>query len=82
MNGYREAEKVDMLINRLLGKEGISEKNAHAWLAYTRTIISGLEILRKEAELLLEAEQIAKYELDCEVDFLLKKTGPIIRKSI
>lgn len=62
MDGYGEAEKVDERINLLLEKEGISEENAHAWLAYTRTIISGLEIIREEAELLLEAVQAAKYE--------------------
>lgn len=49
MYGYREAAKIDKLIYELYKKEPPCPDNAREWMAYTRTIISGLYIIGREA---------------------------------
>ncbi len=49
MKGYKEASKIDKLVNKLLSENPITEKNAREWMQFCRTISSGLEILNMEA---------------------------------
>lgn len=48
MEGYKEAEKLDKLINDL-AKEHPIEGNERQWLKFTRTVESSLGILRASA---------------------------------
>lgn len=45
MEGYKEAEKHNLLIN-MLAKEYPIEDNEREWLNFTRTVTSSLEILK------------------------------------
>jgi len=50
MKGYEEAFKVDSLINKLAEEQPPTKENAREWLAFTRTVISTLHILRATAQ--------------------------------
>lgn len=72
MQGYREAEKIDGLIYKLYEKESLCPENAREWMAFARTISSGLNMIEREAlELLLE-ESGKSREAAKEVNSLLK----------
>lgn len=46
MSGYSEAAKLDALISELGERYPITPANARAWLAFTRTVTSSLNIMR------------------------------------
>lgn len=48
MEAYQEAERVDQHITDLIRKYPVN-KNALDWLLFCRTVLSTLEIIRKEA---------------------------------
>lgn len=49
MDGYKEAEKLDVAINKLVGKYPPTKDNAIEWLKFTRTVVTGLKIMNLEA---------------------------------
>ena len=53
MNGYKEAAKLDDLINKLLKRHPPTRDNGRAWLAFTRTVMSGLKGCELEARKVL-----------------------------
>ena len=44
MDGYKEADKLNDLINGLVKEVPITKENARAWLAFTRTVTTSLHI--------------------------------------
>ena len=61
MKGYEYAEKIDKQIGDVLKHNPITEENAMEWIAFARTIRSGLEIVEEKAKDVLDAytEKIA-----------------------
>jgi len=57
MNGYQEAAKLDDLINKLLKRHPPTKENGRAWLAFTRTVITGLKGCELEARKALGIEE-------------------------
>ena len=53
MDGYKEAEKLNTLINKLASEIPVTEENARAWLAFTRTVRTSLIIMEVEARKVL-----------------------------
>ena len=49
MNGYKEAKKLDALVNRLAEEHPVTKEDAREWLVLTRIVTSGLDILRDKA---------------------------------
>jgi len=49
MEGYKEADKFNASINKLVRENSITEENARAWLAFTRTVTTSLHICELEA---------------------------------
>ena len=49
MDGYKEAEKFDALLNKLVKEQSIRPGNAREWLAFTRTVVTGMQIVEKDA---------------------------------
>lgn len=45
-NGYKEAEKVDKIINKFLKDDPPSPDNVQAWATFLRTIQTTIEILQ------------------------------------
>ena len=56
MDGYKEAAKIDRLIEQLLEDNSITPDNALDWLRFTRTIKTGLDILEETAKFALDAQ--------------------------
>jgi len=59
MEGYKEAEKFDALLTTLVKKHSIRPGNAKEWLSFTRTVVTGLEVLEKAALRALGVEVIS-----------------------
>ena len=49
LNGYKEANKIDDQINKLLEEHDINEDSVREWLKFTRTIKSSAEIIERAA---------------------------------
>lgn len=49
MNGYEEAIKFERQLNAKLRQQPLTKENAQEWWKFTRTVISGLQIIQKEA---------------------------------
>lgn len=49
MDGYKEAEKLDTAVNKLVKKHPPTKDNAMEWLKFTRTVTTGLKIMNLEA---------------------------------
>ena len=85
MRGYEEAAKIDELIYKLYEKEPLCLENACEWMAYTRTVVSGLNLIEQKALGLLRKESEKSDGLAKKVDVLLaeeEKVGPVSKGSI
>ena len=62
MDGYKEAAKIDGLIEQLLEDNFITPDNALDWLRFTRTIKTSLDILEETAKSVIDTqtEEIAE----------------------
>jgi cell division FtsZ-interacting protein ZapD len=49
MDGYKEAEKIEELIQKIAREHPISHENAVEWLHFTRTLSTSLEIFKAKA---------------------------------
>lgn len=49
MDGYKEAEKIEVLIKEVAKDNPVTHKNAIGWLRFTRTLQSRLEIFKAKA---------------------------------
>lgn len=49
LNGYAEARFYEGAVGSLMKKHPPSNENAKEWLAFCRTVISGLQLLEKAA---------------------------------
>ena len=56
MDGYKEAEKIDGKLNKLIGEHGISKDNCADWLTMVRTVESGLLLIQEKAQRVMQEE--------------------------
>ena len=61
---YKEADRIDQQINKVLVKNPITLENARNWITFCRTITSGLDMIKGEAiDLLLKEMQDDNYPI-------------------
>ena len=80
MDGYKEAEKVDAIINKAINENPISKDNVMEWMKFLRTIQSGINILNEEAKVLVDikTEEVASKRSGNKNGY--KVAGPIIKE--
>lgn len=49
MNGYKQADAIDKQILQLINMNPLTVANSIEWLNFTRTIITGLDLIREDA---------------------------------
>ena len=45
MQGYKEAERIDAIINLRLAQDPITKDNAHEWLKFARVVLTSCNII-------------------------------------
>ena len=61
---YKEADRIDQQINKVLVKNPITLENARNWITFCRTVTSGLDMIKGEAtDLLLKEMQDENYPI-------------------
>jgi len=61
---YKEADRIDQQINKVLVKNPITLENARNWITFCRTVTSGLDMIKGEAiNLLLKEMQDDNYPI-------------------
>ena len=50
MNGYKEAEKIDKMITKLIEKHGITAANCADWMILIRTVGTGLHLIERKVK--------------------------------